>query len=61
VKPETADGRFLAEYGPVINEDYVRYEEVLRADRVLENVTASLTRSLRLPHSSSRYASVFRC
>lgn len=49
VKPAAADGRFLAEYGPVTNEDYVRYEEVLRADRVLENVTASLTRSLRLP------------
>ena len=48
-KPEAADGRFLAEYGPVTNEDYGRYEEVLRADRVLENVTASLTRSLRLP------------
>lgn len=48
-KPTAADGRFLAEYGPVSNEDYVRYEEVLRADRVLENVTASLTHSLRLP------------
>jgi len=48
-KPAAADGRFLAEYGPVTNEDYLRYEEVLRADRVLENVTASLTRSLRLP------------
>ena len=48
-KPAAATGRFLAEYGPVTNEDYVRYEEVLRADRVLENVTASLTQSLRLP------------
>jgi hypothetical protein len=47
--PEAGNGRFLAEYGPVTNEDYLRYEEVLRADRVLENVTASLTRSLRLP------------
>lgn len=48
-KSTAVDGRFLAEYGPVSNEDYVRYEEVLRADRVLENVTASLTHSLRLP------------
>ena len=47
---EAGQGRFLAEYGPVSNDDYLRYEEVLRADRVLENVTASLTRSLRLPH-----------
>lgn len=46
---EAGNGRFLVEYGPVTNEDYARYEEVLRADRVLENVTASLTRSLRLP------------
>ncbi len=46
---ELGRGRFLAEYGPVTNEDYLRYEEVLRADRVLENVTASLTRSMRLP------------
>lgn len=46
---DNVQGRFLAEYGPVTNEDYLRYEEVLRAGRVLENVTASLTRSLRLP------------
>jgi hypothetical protein len=48
VVPE--DGRFLVEYGPVATEDYLRYEEVLRESRVLESVTASLTRTLRLPH-----------
>lgn len=42
-------GRFLVEYGPVETADYAEYESVLRDGRVLENVTASLNRSLRLP------------
>lgn len=45
----TQTGRFLVEYGTVETADYQEYESVLRDGRVLENVAASLNRSLRLP------------
>lgn len=44
-------GRFVVEYGPVRTADYLEYETVLRDGRVLENVAASLNRTLRLPEA----------
>ena len=46
---QEAAGRFLVEYGTVETADYGQYETVLRDEHVLENVAASLNRTLRLP------------